>query len=180
MDLQPDDRADATTAGLTSHAMLVPWGLFAQQIGLIERLREVPLAQRTRDHTPQDKVIEFLVATLSGCPYLQDISQGAHPLDQDQVVAQAWGQEGWADYSGVSRTMAACTSDTVAALEAALIDVSRPFLEQEVLLALRQQGVLLYDGDLTGRPVSNSSHSYPEAAFGWMDDEVRLGTRPCW
>lgn len=175
MDLQPDDTADATTAGLTSHAMLVPWGLFAQQIGLIERLREAPVAQRTRDHTPQDKVIEFFVATLSGCPYLQDISQGAHPLDQDQVVAQAWGQERWADYSGVSRTLAACSSDTVAALEAALIDVSRPFLEQEVLLVLRQQGVLLYDGDLTGRPVSNSSRSYPEAAFGWMDDEVRLG-----
>ena len=175
MDRQPDDLTDAASDALTSHAMLVPWGLFAQQIGLVKGLRDIPITQRTRDHTPQDKLVEFLVATLSGCAYLQDISHGAHPLDQDMVVAQAWGQERWADYSGVSRTMAACTCATVAAVERALLAVSQPFIDQEVMLALRQQGVLVYDGDLTGRPVSNTSRSYPDAAFGWMDDAVRLG-----
>ena len=175
MDRQLDDLTDATPGALTSHAMLVPWGLFAQRIGLIKGLRDVPITQRTRDHTPQDKLLEFLVATLSGCAYLQDISRGAHPLDQDVVVAQAWGQERWADYSGVSRTMAACTGASVAAVEAVLRAISQPFIDQEVTLALRQEGVLVYDGDLTGRPVSNTSHSYPGAAFGWMDDEVRLG-----
>jgi hypothetical protein len=175
MNVQPDELTDVGSAELTSHAMLVPWGLFAQRIGLIEGLQNVPIAQRTRDHRPQDKLIEFLVATLSGCTYLQDISRGGHPLDQDVVVAQAWGQERWADYSGISRTMAVCTSATVAAVEAVLQAIGQPFIDQEVTLALRQQGVLVYDGDLTGRPVSNSSHSYPGAAFGWMDDEVRLG-----
>jgi hypothetical protein len=175
MDVQPDDLTDAGSGELTSHAMLVPWGLFAQRIGLIEGLQNVPIAQRTRDHRPQDKLIEFFVATLSGCAYLQDISRGGHPLDQDVVVAQAWGQERWADYSGISRTMAACTSATVADVDAVLQAISQPFIDQEVTLALRQQGVLVYDGDLTGRPVSNTSHSYPGAAFGWMDDEVRLG-----
>jgi len=175
MDLQPNDPTEVAKGELTSHAMLVPWGLFAQQIGLIKGLREVPIAQRTRDHSPQDKLIEFLVATLSGCTYLQDISQGAHPLDQDLAVAQAWGQAGWADYSGISRTMAACTGETVAAVEGVLRTISRPFIDQEVMLALQKEGVLLYDGDLTGRAVSNTSHSYPGAAFGWMDDEVRLG-----
>jgi len=175
MDLQPNDHSDAATAGLTSHAMLVPWGLFAQKVGLIKGMREVPIAQRTRVHTPQSKLLEFFAATLSGCTYLQDISQGAHPLDQDLVVAQSWGQEGWADYSGISRTMAVCTSETVAALDRVLMAISRPFIDQEVMLALGQRGVLVYDGDLTGRPVSNTSRSYPGAAFGWMDDEVRLG-----
>ena len=47
----------------------------------------VPISQRTREHTPQSKLIEFLVAHLSGHAHLQDISHGAHPLDQDQVVA---------------------------------------------------------------------------------------------
>jgi len=175
MDLQPNDRTDGARGELTSHAMLVPWGLFAQQIGLIKGLREVPIAQRTRDHTPQDKLIEFFVATLSGCTYLQDISRGAHPLDQDLAVAQAWGQAGWADYSGISRTMAACTDETVTAVGAVLCTISRLFIDQEVSLALQKEGVLLYDGDLTGRAVSNTSRSYPGAAFGWMDDEVRLG-----
>jgi hypothetical protein len=27
--------------------------------------------------------------------------------------------------------------------------------------------------DLTGRPVSNTSRTYPDSRFGWMDDEVR-------
>ena len=97
----PTKNPDAPTAVLTSHAMLVPWGLFAQRIGLIEELERVPIPQRRREHSPQTKLIEFLVAILDGCAYLQDISHGPHPLDQDLAVAQAWGQEKWADYSGV-------------------------------------------------------------------------------
>lgn len=160
---------------LTSHAMLIPWGLFAQEIGLIKGIQRVPIPQRTRDYAPQAKLLELFAAILKGSAYLQDISRGPHPLDQDQAVARAWCQEGWADYSGVSRTLKVCTSDTVGALEAVLAEVSRPFLDQEVMLALRDRQVLVYDGDLTGHPVSNSSTSYPGAAFGWMSDEVRLG-----
>ena len=174
MVLLPDD-ARSTPAMLTHHAMLVPWGLFAQRIGLVEGMQSVPVPQQTRDHTPQGKLLELFLATLSGCTYLQDISRGPAPLDQDLAVAQAWGQEGWADYSGVSRTLKACTPETVTALETVVGDISRRFIDQEVMLALRQDGVLVYDGDLTGRPVSNTSRSYPGAAFGWMDDEVRLG-----
>jgi len=160
---------------LTSHAMLVPWGIFAQRIGLVRALEAVPIPQRSRDHLPQTKLIEFLVAILAGCPYLQDISHGAHPLDQDQAVAQAWGQPRWADYSGVSRTLHACDETTLAAIREALEAVSRPFVQQEVIRALREQGQLVYDGDLTGRPVSNTSTTYPGAAFGWMGDGVHFG-----
>ena len=159
----------------TAHAMLVPWGLFARDIGLIQGLEEIPIPQRTRDHTPQGKLLEFLVAILSGCSYLQDISEGPHPLDRDQAVAEAWGQPAWADYSGVSRTLHACTADTVTAVREVLERVSRPFTDAEVIRALRQDGFLIYDGDLTGRPVSHSSTTYPGAAFGWMDDGVHLG-----
>jgi hypothetical protein len=34
---------------------------------------------------------------------------------------------------------------------------------------------LQYDGDLTGLPVSNTSRTYPNASFGHMSDEIRLG-----
>lgn len=80
-----------------------------------------------------------------------------------------------ADYSGVSRTLHACNDETVTAVGEALWAVSRPFIEQEVILALRDRDVLVYDGDLTGRPVSNTSTTYPGVAFGWMGDTVRLG-----
>lgn len=171
----PTENQGVPTTTLTSHAMLVPWGLFAQRIGLVKALESVPIPQRQRDYTPQAKVIEFLVSVLAGCAYLQDISRGPHPLDQDLAVAQAWGQKGWADYSGVSRTLKACPEETVSAVREALEAVSRPFIEREVMLALRDRGVLVYDGDLTGRPVSNTSTTYPGAAFGWMSDAVRLG-----
>jgi hypothetical protein len=159
----------------TAHAMLVPWGLFARHIGLIQELEGIPIPQRTRDHTPQGKLLEFLAAILSGCPYLQDISAGPHPLDRDQAVAEAWGQSAWADYSGVSRTLHACTADTVTSVRKVIERVSRPFTDAEVVRALRQDGFLVYDGDLTGRPVSNTSTTYPGAAFGWMDDAIHLG-----
>jgi hypothetical protein len=155
--------------------MLVIWGAFARQMGLIEALERVKIPQRTREHTPERKLTEFLVAILGGCEYLQDISHGSHPLDQDKAVAEAWGQSEWADYSGVSRTLKACTPETVAAIKGVLEEVSQPFIDQEVTLALSKQGVIIYDGDLTGRPVSNTSTSYEGAAFGWMSDEIRLG-----
>ena len=166
---------DVPTNALTSHAMLVPWGIFAQRIGLVEALEEVPISQRQRRHSPQTKLIEFLVAILSGCAHLQDISRSSHPLDQDQAAARAWGQEEWADYSGVSRTLKASDDETVTAVQDALERVSRPFIEREVILALLDRDVLILDGDLTGRPVSSSSTTYPNAAFGWMSDAIQLG-----
>lgn len=171
----PSRLENTVDSQLTSHAMLIPWGLFAQEIGLIRGIQAVPIPQRTRDHAPQAKVLELFAAILKGSAYLQDISLGPNPLDQDQAVARAWCQERWADYSGVSRTLKVCTSDTVEGLEAVLAEVGRPFIDHEVMLALRDRQVLVYDGDLTGRPVSNTSTSYPGAAFGWMSAEVRLG-----
>lgn len=175
MSLLPEIVQDQPTITRTTHAMLVLWGVFAQQIGLVKALEKVPIPQRSRVHTPQTKLIEFLIAILSGCAYLQDISRSAHPLDQDKAVAQAWGQAEWADYSGVSRTLSACTQETVEAVREAVAEVSRPFIEQEVILSLQQEGAIIYDGDLTGRPVSKGSTTYEGAAFGWMDDAIRLG-----
>ena len=39
----------------------------------------------------------------------------------------------------------------------------------------RENGELVYDADLTGRPVSSTSTSYPDAAFGHMGDTISLG-----
>jgi len=167
-----DERPQAV---LTAHAMLVAWGAYAQHIGLVERLNEVGLKQKSRVHRPQTKVLEFLVAMLAGLPHLQDISRSAHPLDQDQVLAEAWGQPAWADYSGVSRTLQGLSDEEAQAIAQELATISQPFIEQEIEIALQSTGYLVYDADLTGRPVSNMSSSYPEAAFGHMGDRIALG-----
>lgn len=155
--------------------MLVIWGLFARRIGLVTAMEGVDLKQKKRTHTPQTKVLEFLVAMLGGLPHLQDISRSAHPLDQDTIVAEAWGQPAWADYSGVSRTLAQLTAEEVDELVAALERVSQPSIEREVALALETAEELVYDADLTGRPVSSTSSSYPHTAFGHMGDRIALG-----
>jgi hypothetical protein len=167
--------SETQAATLTHHAMLVAWGEFAQCIGLIKEFEAVPMHQKTVDHSPQRKTLEFLVAILGGFAYLKDISLSAHPLDQDHAVAQAWGQSGWADSSGVSRALSALTLAEAQQIVAVLRHISHPFIEQEVVLALRDQGKLVYDGDLTGRPVSNSSTTYPNVAYGHMSDAVQLG-----
>jgi hypothetical protein len=155
----------------TQHALLIPWGHFADEIGLIAAIEAVKLGQKVYEHSPQSKVLEFFVAMLAGLRQLQEISLSAHPLDKDVAVAQAWGQAGWADYTGVSRTLKGLTWEEVRALVAALEKVGQPFLAQELAVMKSLQ----YDGDLTGLPVSNTSRSYPNAAFGHMSDEIRLG-----
>lgn len=164
-----------TSQMLTQHAMLVIWGLYARQIGLVKALEQVELHQKRRTHTPQTKVLEFLVAILAGLPHLKDISRSAHPLDQDPATAAAWGQTVWADYSGVSRTLQQLSEEEASALVKAVERISQPFIDQEVERALETAGYLVYDADLTGRPVSSTSSSYPNTAFGYMGDTVQLG-----
>jgi hypothetical protein len=159
----------------TQHGLMVAWGQFAQDIGLIEGLMHVPVLQKMVRHAPQKKLLEFQMVILAGVEYLQDINAGPHPLARDRTVAQAWGQDSLAHYSAVSRTLAACDPETVTAVRAVLDAVSRPFIQQAVDDVLLHDGYLTLDLDLMGRAVSNTSQSYPEAAFGWMGSGVGLG-----
>jgi len=61
--------------------------------------------------------------------------------------------------------------DEARGVVAVLEQVGQPFLAQE----LARISNLQYDGDLTGLPVSNTSRTYPNTAFGHMSDEIRLG-----
>src|SRR5713226_5153820 len=159
----------------TQHAFLVAWGWFAEHLGLIQKFQALSLKQKHYQHRPQTKVLEFLVAILAGLQHLQDISRAAHPLDKDQAVAQAWEQPAWADYSGVSRTLSGLSWKEVKQIVQVLEQISQPYIDTEVQV-LRSQGKRLrLDGDLTGIPVSNTSRTYPHAAFGHMDDDIRLG-----
>ena len=167
--------SDSEINELTHHAMLVAWGEFAQSIGLIQEIESVPLGQKTVTHRPQTKILEFFVAILAGLEYLKDLSRSAHPIDQDQAVAKAWLQSAWADYSGVSRTLTTLSQEEAERVAGVLHKITKLILDGEVMKALQISGRLTYDGDLTGRPVSNSSTTYPNAGYGHMDDAIRLG-----
>jgi hypothetical protein len=167
--------SDSEINELTHHAMLVAWGEFAQSIGLIQEVKSVPLHQKTVTHRPQTKILEFFVTILAGLEHLKDLSRSAHPIDQDQAVAKAWLQPAWADYSGVSRTLTTLHQEEAEQVAGVLHKITKLILDGEVMKALQLSGRLTYDGDLTGRPVSNSSTTYPNAGYGHMDDAIRLG-----
>ena len=160
---------------VTDHALLVLLGRFAQHLGLIRLLEAVPLDQRTVTHSPQAKLIEFLLAVLAGLGQLQELTHAANPIAKDRTLAQAWGQKAFADYSSVSRTLAAADADSLQAMLDLLAQLSRPFIDREVMAIVHSQQPLTIDIDLTGRPVSSTSTTYPDAAFGWMDDAVAKG-----
>lgn len=159
----------------TQHAFLVAWGEYAQQIGLVQKFQDLVLHQKTYQHTPQGKLLEFLVVILAGLPHLKDLSCAAHPIDQDPAVARAWGYPQWADYSGVARSLQRLSSGEAAQIATGLQQVSQPFLKEEIRLAINQWGYLVFDGDLTGLPVSKSSSTYPQVSYGHMNDQIRLG-----
>ena len=159
----------------TDHGLAVAFGEFFQQYGLMQRLLEVPIAQKAGDSPPQAKLIEFLVGIMSGIEYLSDLNDGPRPVAKDKVLAAAWGQSHFAHYSSVSRTLSACDAQTVEAIQQAIEAFSRPFVREAVQELLTAGRVLLYDLDLMGQPVSATSTSYPQVAFGWMDDQVHLG-----
>jgi hypothetical protein len=159
----------------TQHGLSVAFGEFFQQYGLVQRLLEVPILQKVGDSPPQAKLIEFLAGIMSGIEYLSDLNDGPHPVAKDDVLAAAWGQPHFAHYSSVSRTLSACDAQTVLATQRAIEAFSQPFVREAVHALLTAGRVLLYDLDLMGQPVSATSHAYPQVAFGWMDDQVRLG-----
>jgi hypothetical protein len=159
----------------TEHGMLVAFGEFLAQHGLLERLRQVPVAQKTRELAPQAKLIAWLAGIMSGIEHLQDLNHGPRPLAADELVARAWGLERLAHYSSVSRTLHACDAGSVTAVEEAIMAFSQPFVDQAVHELVRRSLPLIYDFDLTGQPVSATSTTYPDAKFGWMNDQVRLG-----
>lgn len=165
LDLRPD----------TEHGLLVAYGEFARLHGLLDGLMAVPVPAKTRVYKPQGKILELFVGILSGIEYLQDLDLGPRPLTKDLAVAHAWGQSGFAHYSGVSRALDAADQQTIFAIQQALRAFSQPFIDQAIDEELRRGKPLVFDADLTGQAVSSTSESYPGAAFGWMDDGVRLG-----
>jgi hypothetical protein len=163
---------DATT----DHAWLIVLGYFAQALGLVAGLEAVPLKQRKGpDCGPQTKLIEFLVGILGGIEYLQDLNLSDNPIAKDPTVVEVWAQDTLVHYSGVSRTLDATDEGTLDAVVEVLQAISRPFIDAAVMEAIRQQGHLVVDVDLTGREVSPTSTDYPEADFGWMEDGIKKG-----
>jgi hypothetical protein len=161
---------------ITQHAMLIPWGRFSRYLQLSQRLRTAVAVKRHKDATPGgDLLLEFGLASLAGYEYLRDLNLGTHPLAKDQAVADAWDIE-FGYYTTISRFLYELNEAVVERVEAELEAIMRPYLHQAVHEVLCYQEYLTLCGDLTGRPVSSYSCSYPpDAVFGYMANQLRKG-----
>ena len=152
----------------TEHALLVPFGHFAQQIGLLQALERVPFKMKTIDHTPGDKLAELLIHILAGGMHLKGLEVSPHPLVRDQAVAQAWGQDAFASASGVSDLLRTASPEVVTALKQELRQVLEPYRRR--LLRDLAPSMLVVDFDLTGLVVSDQAVSYEGADYGYMGE----------
>ena len=153
---------------MTEHALLVPFGRFAHQIGLIDALNRVPITMKTIDHSPGDKLAELFIHILAGGMHVKELETNAHPLIQDQAVAHAWGQEAFASASGVSALLRAVSPESVAALTEELQEVLVPYRHR--LLRELLPSFLVVAGDLTGLVVSDQAETYEGADWGYMGE----------
>jgi hypothetical protein len=160
---------------LTHHALLIAWGHFAQTLALPAQFANLPVPQKTVQHTPAHKLLTVLLGILAGNEYLRDLSYGPAPLSRDPAVAAAWDLPGFAEASSISRTLQCANATTLAALQQILDRLTTPFLAQALAALRRAATPLQLDVDLTGQPVSATSQTYPAAAFGYMDGAICLG-----
>jgi len=169
------DKRSEPTVQRTEHAMVVVWGYFSRLHHLAERLRQKVSVPRHHENIPgADLILEFGLLLLSGSTQLQDLNLGPRPLVKDEAVKEAWDVQ-FGHYTTVSRVLKAATAETVVQVVAVLDEIGRPFIEREVeALAARGQGLVLH-ADLSGRPVSAYSKSYPEARWGHMGNTLALG-----
>jgi hypothetical protein len=160
--------AAAGTLEGTEHALLVPLGQFAGQIGLLAALQRVPFPMKTVVHRPGDKLAELLAHILAGGMHVKELGASGHPLVADRVVARAWGQAAFASASGVNALLRATSAEGVAALQAELRRVSEPY-RRRVLRDLSPSW-LVVDFDLTGLVVSDQATTYEGATYGYMGE----------
>ncbi len=158
---------------VTEHALLVAYGQFARQVGLIQAIEQVPFRMKTVEHSPADKVLELLGHILAGGMHINALAKSAHPLVKDQAVAQAWGQEAFASASGVSQLLHTVSADSVKAVKQVIDQVIEPY-RRRVLREL-SPAWLVVDLDLTGLVVSDQAATYEGADFGYMGELGKVG-----
>jgi hypothetical protein len=160
----------------TQHGLLIPWGRFGRHLKVSQRLRAVAPPRHHQDAlSGGDLILEFGLASLAGYEYLEDLNLGTHPLAKDQAVQDAW-DVAFRHYTTVSRFLYELDEADVGRVQAELEAMMRPYIRSATHEVLCHQEYLTLCGDLTGRPVSAYSTTYPpDTVFGYMANQLQKG-----
>jgi hypothetical protein len=144
----------------TTFGPLCAFGHYLTKEGLLEPLCGVHVAQKSINHSPQEKLIDALVGILSGCKALYEIDCRVRP---DVPLQKAFGRERCADQSTIQRTLNAFSEENVCQLREAVEAIGR---EQWAVLSHDfEREMLTLEVDLTGLRASKSSEDSTKGYF---------------
>lgn len=129
-------------------ATLVALGVKLQKLKALEPMQQqVKIGQKTVKYTPQEKLIDGLIAILSGAHGLVEINKRVR---SDPALQAAFGRSGCAEQSVVQETLDACTVQNVLQMHQAVDQVYRQ--HSQGYRHDYQQRLQLLDIDTDGRP----------------------------
>ena len=143
------------------HASLAALVAQMQRRGIFDLLRlGVQIAQKTVKDSPQDKLLDILLALLCGA---QSLVQLNTELRADPALQRAAGRSRCAEQSVAQQTLDAATAENVAELQQVLSTLLRRH-SQVAHHSYRQQWLVL-DVDLTGMPAGKHAEGSVKGYF---------------
>jgi hypothetical protein len=144
----------------TTFGPLCALGHYLLKEGVLEPLSGVHIAQKTLEHSPQQKLLDALVGILSGCKALYEIDVRLRP---DVPLQRAFGRDRCADQSTIQRTLNAFSEENVAQLREAIEAIGRE--HWAVFCHDFERQMLTLEVDLTGLRASKSSEGSTKGYF---------------
>lgn len=144
----------------TSHAPLCLLGHYLARHEVLAPLAKVALPQKTVKHSPTQKLIDALIAILSGCEALYEINVRVRP---DEPLGRAFGRNIVAEQSTVSRTLDAFDEESVGRLREAVEEIQR--YHSKLLGHDFEREMLVLEMDLTGLRASKNAEGSTKGYF---------------
>jgi hypothetical protein len=159
-------RIGYTSSGSMDYVPLAALGYAMRRAGVLEALAKVDLGIKSESYTAVEKLTEGLVLVLAGG---RATSQADLLLRPNRALAQAWGQEQFAQQATLARTLDAFAEESLSQLNGAFDELVRDWS-----WACRHDfrtGELILDGDLTGLPASRRAEGSEPGYFAGEKSE---------
>jgi hypothetical protein len=153
--------SDKAREQLSAKAGLVGLGLKVRQLGILEPIEEeIKIRQKTVKYTPYEKLMDALIAILSGAKRQVEVNKRVR---SDPALQAAFGRGGCAEQSVVQDTLDACTGNNVQQMQAAMDHILRA--QSRVYQHDYRQNWLIIEVDMTGRPCGRKAEFASKGYF---------------
>lgn len=143
----------------TQFAPLAVLSAHYQENQTLDALRGVQIPMKTRDFSPDDKLIQILWSILAGCGPLYEVNTKLKP---ETGIAAIWGWNRFSDQSNLSRVLDVLTLKQIEQLRTATTHIWRT---QSQARKHDWRGYLWLDFDLSGLPCSSRAEESQKGYF---------------